>query len=44
MTQLDTVCFNIIAMDDKDIIIQKRTTRLYCYLHCTKYMIIILAV
>lgn len=37
LAQLDSVYFNIITLDDRDVTIQSRNTGHYWYLHCTEY-------
>lgn len=35
LKSIDSRCFNIITMDEYDVIIQSRNTGHYWYLHCT---------
>jgi hypothetical protein len=37
LSQLDSVYFNIITLDDRDVTIQGRNTGHYWYLHCIEY-------
>ena len=37
LSNLDSMYFNIITMDDKDVTIQSRNTGHYWYLHCAGY-------